>query len=81
MTGLWVAPVFDIKGDAGSLDGLKVFSVPGRQGQAKPDRKGGNQTIGKFDSRALLAGCRLDGGGLEIIGRGRRDLFVLVQPE
>ena len=28
---LWVAPVLDMKGDAGSLDGLKVFGVPGRE--------------------------------------------------
>ena len=41
---LWVAPVLDMKGDAGSLDGLKVFGVAGREWQAKPDGNGGNQS-------------------------------------
>jgi hypothetical protein len=70
-----------MKGDAGSLDGLKIFGVAGREWQAKPDGNGGNQAIREFNNRALLAGRGLDGGGLEIIGGGWRNFFVLVQPE
>ena len=68
MAALRVAPVLDIKGNAGFLDRLKVFSVSGHQWQAQPDGNCGNQTIGKFDNRALLAGCGLDDGCLQIVG-------------
>src|SRR6516165_3393831 len=78
---LRLAPILDMKRDAGSLDDLKVFGVARHERQAEPDGDGGNQAIRKFDGRALLAGCRLDHGGLEIIGGGRRDLLVLLQPE
>jgi len=39
-----------MKGDASSLDGLKVFGVPGREWQAKPDGNSGNQTIRELDN-------------------------------
>jgi hypothetical protein len=31
-----------MKGHASSLDGLKVFGVPGREWEAKPDGNGGD---------------------------------------
>ena len=78
---LRVAPVLDMNGNAGFLDRQKVFGVSGHKWQTKPDGDSGNQTIRKFDNRALLAGCGLDGGSLQIVGGDRRNLFVLVQPK
>jgi hypothetical protein len=63
-----VAPVLDVQAAAGALDRLKIFGVSSHEWQGKSNGNGGDQTIRKFDNRALHAGCRFDGRGLQIVG-------------
>ena len=60
-------PILDGQIDPGLLNGSKVVGVAGYQRNLQAHGDGGNQAVGQFYNRALLARRCLDGAGGKVV--------------
>ena len=75
-----VPPVLQNQINTRSLDGLKILCVAGYEMPLQSNGDSRDQAIGQFKNGAVLARGGFDRASHKIVGGGRCDLFVLVEP-